>query len=571
MNSILLLFAICLIGTFLINEFWISRFNLRAFMYASLVETGNKAIIFNDQQWLIQFKVVQRSAIIVEQLDNSLMIETLVFLQESNGTHSDHYARDALRCAVKIGEKVIFLQVAEYLLINSMYSLQHYIWRLKFKLENSSEYLSSELEKNDPVTSLGNKLIIDTSVAVIDYNEYAKKVIEYGAPNVVIVFQRSLFFSKLVPKKKSLANCVHTMRDLNNISIKRLSDWVKIQKEFGFSKLRLYFLNEAEMKHPVIQNLTIDNFVELVAYKTSLAENCDWMLDYLKKDEQNKFWNYSYQMCEDLVDIFFQLNKRFTIHERMNDNDCYLKFRYTYEFVTNYDFDEIILPRDMQINDYSLIKTAQCKDLQGLSNKKYNMYDYARRLVAKYEKQERKKVAAMHFNHFFALPLTNKKNSVDMKMIDNNSAIALLVNKRNVTLLVNTTMPDYSVLSAYASAVELAECVIKNMRVQYFDSIWTSLFLIRIPYRGGKCIFVTDYTETINQHEVNMIAPDTLFVRLPSQDGISSHYRSRGLKHWYVDAYFKFNLSEPNLHFEFEFYSLLMRMGSQINKQSREE
>ena len=44
----------------------------------------------------------------------------------------------------------------------------------------------------------------------------------------------------------------------------------------------------------------------------------------------------------------------------INTNDCYMKFRHEYEYVTNYDIDEIIFPRLHSTNSFEIIDKKDC-------------------------------------------------------------------------------------------------------------------------------------------------------------------------------------------------------------------
>ena len=72
-------------------------------------------------------------------------------------------------------------------------------------------------------------------------------------------------------------------------------------------------------------------------------------------------------------------------HERMNTNDCYMHYRYEYEYVTNYDFDELIFPREFDVKQIPLMYSnkTKCSALE-LTHKNYDIYEYSTRLFKKF-------------------------------------------------------------------------------------------------------------------------------------------------------------------------------------------
>lgn len=75
------------------------------------------------------------------------------------------------------------------------------------------------------------------------------------------------------PKKKSVAHCVHMLR---NLDIKRLKDiniWLKIQKSIGMAKIRMYVttLQDASNLSKEVLKLNYTDFVEVVYYKLSFS------------------------------------------------------------------------------------------------------------------------------------------------------------------------------------------------------------------------------------------------------------------------------------------------------------
>lgn len=66
----------------------------------------------------------------------------------------------------------------------------------------------------------------------------------------------------------------------------------------------------------------------------------------LIKDLKSIRANHLNSLCRNLFYTWFGDHfQAFNTQESVATNDCYASFKYDYEFVTNYDFDELILPR----------------------------------------------------------------------------------------------------------------------------------------------------------------------------------------------------------------------------------
>ena len=233
-----------------------------------------------------------------------------------------------------------------------------------------------------------------------------------------------------------------------------------------------------------------------------------------------------------------------------------MKTRYVYEYVTNYDFDEIIFPRQMQINDYSpYMNLSSCGHLKPFQKIRYNIYDYIHGLHTRYEREDNKLIGALHFEHYLAVSSSANFFEV-VKQTDNH--VHLNLNGRDVFLEIGNTQADNSLLEAFKHVLGLIECLFKRNRFTYFDYVWTSPFLVRIDDRIGKSVYVTNRTELINQHgpEVKQLLPNTQFKLVPIKDGFTGHYRPYGMDHFP----FNFSLTSGRLKLELEFYMLLLEI-----------
>ena len=73
-------------------------------------------------------------------------------------------------------------------------------------------------------------------------------------------------------------------------------------------------------------------------------------------------------------------------HERLQSNDCLMKYRYEYQYVTNYDIDEFILPRKVTNKNKNKIecKANQTRLVGHEKNTDYSIYEFAKDLGREY-------------------------------------------------------------------------------------------------------------------------------------------------------------------------------------------
>ena len=446
----------------------------------------------------------------------------------------------SLRCVVKSESKkrMYFFPASEKTTIDR-------IWRIQCTVP-------AELREQITLTD-------DILISVVDYEDYLDKKRRFGQDNLILQFHKPLIFdNQYVSKKRAVAHCVHTIRGVDAISLKRLTEWLLIQREFGYAHIKLYFLDAHAVDRIDVQELlqtsNADFRVDLVKYPTSVDDNCGWM--------QNVSTTI-YSECESLVtDRIRRVNSMQHIHEKLCTNDCYFKLRHSYAYVTNFDFDELLFPRQMKVDEYApffddVNNSSSCLQRR-TPTVKHNIYEYAERLITKYERESKPvRVAAMHFDHFLAIPTKSRSGKHELDVLDMNEhgEIRLRLNGRLVTATINTNEDVASVLT-YKRVVALTQCLLNRTRISSFDLLWTSPFMLRVEGRYGKTLFATDYTEMLNQHGPHAMAPNSQLKFVPLEDGFSSHYR----KSSFVDTLINFPLTWCNMRFELEFFLILVEM-----------
>ena len=339
------------------------------------------------------------------------------------------------------------------------------------------------------------------------------------------------------PKIKSVGHCVHALYWLKTIEsniTKQLEYWLQIQKKIGISEIRLYIYRE---------NGTV--------------------LDYLKKKYKN------YAIFVDFVDFdkfcgsysngtkfekCMNAYKKILLHggymERVNTNDCYLNFKYKYEMVTNYDFDELIFPRSHNLYEN---RSLDCK-LQSYcqySDRAYNIYEYA---VKMFNLMDNKTTACLMFINVAFLKidsyLDNFMNGLVNVTAPTNVYYTDEVGK-GIKIAIQS-LEQAEKLRQYAVLYENLRCLSRQKKIDLL--VFDRLFAFSASTSLGKSIVNTDFVETINQHSSDVMVDGTDKKELPIGLGYSSHLREY-YKGYYLNR-FRF---VDDIFIDIEYYLFLLR------------
>lgn len=221
-----------------------------------------------------------------------------------------------------------------------------------------------------------------------------------------------------------------------------------------------------------------------------------------------------------MYNIYFDFSfPTFHTHEFTATNDCFTNFKYTYEFVTNYDFDELIFPRKNSINN----KSDLTCDLSYKSD--YNIYNYADRLFRIYSKKSKKNIGTIHFEHVLFVDHTEDFINKIMKPFIGNSTSRLigLVQGNNI-LKLSIKKKNYN-QEIVSKSISTINCLNKTINKINMLKKWNKPYGFLINSRYGKSIYNTNFTEIINQHYVDLLEKNATWIRLSINEGFSSHFR----------------------------------------------
>lgn len=265
-----------------------------------------------------------------------------------------------------------------------------------------------------------------------------------------------------------------------------------------------------------------------------------------------------YDSCKSFFNAFFIIDEK-RIGSVLNSmeffctNDCYKRFKNSYELVTNYDIDEFIFPRKTRTNNlssYDASKLAKCNPSTSLypPPSQYSSYDYFMKLIDEQSKKYKRKIAAIKFENLWILTTVDESFfdflfSVNIRWVN--------VTYRNGLIRLRVEKKDEAAINAIFNAQHVVKClnesVLGNGR---FDSKWNSPYSMFMGDGREKSVFNTNYTEFINQHESDLITPESVAIDLGLEDGYSSHFRD-DLIDWFKGDTFPFSYFQMDLEYYF--------------------
>ena len=322
--------------------------------------------IFTSNDWIFNWNVSQYSSIIREsKINNStklLKFETTIFSDLQEDQASLKSLKTYLYCLILTDQNImVHVKVTRILPIRLM---DISVWK-------KSKFYRIECELNAHI----NADVKSFRTAVVDtrYLLDSFKVFQMQTP---------VYVNTSLPKYKAVASCVHMLRNLDEKRVKHTLDWIRIQKKIGIAKIRIYLLEQNELLLRQVK-ANYQNFVEIVQYKSKFSELCHMQIENRNRNLNSSLFRRLHDDCQSAYEKHFNMSDKMVVnsHERLQSNDCLLKFKYNYEFVVNYDIDEFILPRQMEASSHmscnnSIVLKAQTN--------KYNIYEFIRKLSDSY-------------------------------------------------------------------------------------------------------------------------------------------------------------------------------------------
>ena len=315
------------------------------------------------------------------------------------------------------------------------------------------------------------------------------------------------------------------MRNFDQVRKKRLLNWIEIQKNIGIKEMRFYVLNATDDTIKTIKEKYSEDFIKIVIHHTSFENVCQKEIKRLEKNPNSLLFKKQYNACEKAFRLHFDLsdNLAFNTHERINTNDCFYHFKYQYEYVTNYDFDEVILPRSIKS-----FKGFNCNNsINNFRKFNYNLYEFADELFSSYGKFF---TACLSFENVIFFPNNNFLDLFFDKLKSNQNypkSINLKVSKDKSINFKIKSISDLKYSKTLHNHSQLYKCLKNRYEILFsnsVDELWKNGIASLINTRSGKSIFNTDNTESLNQH-YSTKGSLSIIRTVPFNKGFTGHFR----------------------------------------------
>jgi hypothetical protein len=457
------------------------------------------------------------------------------------------------------------------------------------------QYYSNQTKKISCSTSnLKYSEINDTALAILFIDDYDLSesdhvdLFKYGIsrlPASFINFQIPRVIH--VPDKRlpAVAHCVHYTYNIADQDIDKILNWLEIQKSFGYKKIVFYDANINDMLVDRVYAKFDIEFVEIRPYHIQYEAICDLRLLNMYEYTDILRHRVIRDMCEMAFYNYFE-NPTYSSsnrwrHQYINSNDCLLSLKETYEFVSYFDFDEIIYPRRMSLDNFARENEAalHCPELNGICNyeNQQNIYDYLQNLISLRFPYPIDKLSYIYFTNGMFMPLNYYvKTFVNelVKISNQNEVIfsASTVLEKKIYFLLqhghtfNITKDDNGYIRRFIGLFEKLECLYNRYNTEIDplldDTFKRFVFLATgRKHHMGKSVHYTPNVDSIFTHYATKTRDYTVSLEVEPVDGILSHFRS--------DFYYlarDLTSGIENFKIDFEYYNWLIAKKSLLCK-----
>jgi hypothetical protein len=491
---------------------------------------NTQVVAFSRNSWCFNQELIQYASVLSFDPQTELLhVETLVyFVYQKDQSH-----------LVRVGKCVIIIDPTDVIIISQpevslmdSYAGNHLLFKVKCALSK---------EKH---RGLFDKMFVGVIEDESKHPNLSERVVYVNKPS---------FFNLSAPKKKEIVNCVHTLRGLTPKVFAQMKTWLKINQKLGYSKIKLCAVDYNTTYMHEVKN-EFGDFVEINNFELNLGKVC------------SNYKNASAYVCNSGESAYFGQASNF--HEKVCTNECLINYRYEYEFLTNYDIDEIIFPRNFTTSFHRSVleanKTSDCREVYQKHETfidsecfKFNMYDYAMRLHKIYGQN----VAFFEFTHFLMLSHYDQVMSAietENSTIHGSENYIYYDNKKDARVkYMIRTEEEKKYFGLVKKLNNLTRCLNQTYLVENPVKLhykWTNVIAAPFRNRAGKSLFNCNNTFSINQHSGNMLRTGTHMVRVEDRDGFLSHFRSTDT--WSMGMNRE---SIFSLHFDIEYLFFLIR------------
>ena len=488
--------------------------------------------VFNSKSWIVNENVLQYSTILSSN-NNILEIESITFFKERNIRVISEFSR----CVINLDTVVNLIKVPSQVL----------------KLEQTRFDIYKVVCIIEPREYIGYN-ISQVTVAVINYQDFLGFNVEK------LFFHQPKFIEKRIKKLNTTINCVHTLRNINKKMHANIQNWIEINKLIGVAKIRIYALEYENVYLKEIKS-KYTNYVEIVEHEVNITKICFNL--YRQR-------NTHYENCIKKYGEYFKLIDKgdemtIGLHEKLCTNDCLMDNKHVYQYLTNYDVDEFILPRQFQTNYAERVDELSLgcervyeKYLNNTSRlKSFKINDYIQRLNTIYGKD----VACFRFeNHLF---LNNNEYLYDkinkLSLTNKNRKQYLTYEKNEFTKLRYSIEKPADI--AYLEKLKKFDNITRCLNNVYVDrktvnlvAKWKNYLTTLFNNRDGKTIFNTDFVDSINVHSAYLIKKEKKAIFVPTIYGYVSHMRDKDIDMYKNEDWLSYPIQHLKVDLEYAFF-----------------
>jgi hypothetical protein len=286
--------------------------------------------IYPNGFWIVNYNVAQYSSYVIANRDKQIRIESLILLSYHNENRL-RILKDVRCTYMKRGVNRVYIVNVDRVvdIVSKDDTGTKVLWKIECYLKevdlaNDSLYVAIVDFRDFDIGSRFSNFQPDSGMLPAEY----------------IQFQESDKINQSAPKKQGVAHCVHMvyLNDTNSLDTNITINWLKLQRHIGIDTVRMYAfkINSKIIDH--IKSNFDDKFLTFIKYPTEFHDICKWQSENSLK---NPVFKLMLDLCTKAIERHFGMKGvAYGQHERINTNDCYLNFRHTHEFVTNYDIDE---------------------------------------------------------------------------------------------------------------------------------------------------------------------------------------------------------------------------------------
>ncbi len=532
--------------------------NLKPFNEKMSLQTNYRHFLSNE--WVFNFNISQYSSVMYK-IQNEVIFRSFVLFDHSL-LDLNVYQKEFLRCLIlNPNNKYVIVEPEEVFKIKIDKEVKK-LWRIKCSIS---------------LSRLATTSLTNLKLAIVDYKEFKYHFNHFNNSQSLLTFQQPVLIDRNLAKKKEIVHCLYYVTIQHRETLNRLKNWIELQNSIGFKKIRIYLFKTLKKYENELRNFNKKkNYIlEFVNYDIDPTNLCNWIIEKLKKYPTSKLYNFLYNNCMNAYNKHFNLTFTQNLkqnHKDLHVNDCFMRFKYVYEYLTAYDFDELIFPRSKSRNEIYTANKLKCESkivkqsndlIQTPSSYRplndYSLYDYVNQIIKIYNV---KNYSSIYFepilfftdHNIFLHNVTNYqiKKNIDMFSYGVNDDFInyQIANKSNHVLLLNK----------FKFVTPLVKCLNSSYMIKTkFNNIWNNLYGVLNRKQMGKAIIITENTNAMGLH-IPHSSVNNAKIRfdVPLSTGYLGHFRNN------IDKFFHNQRDQTFSDFtiDYEYYVFLLKLSN---------